>query len=490
MRLLNVDTLEFGEFFESEVPPYCILSHRWGKGEVSYKDFRKGLNKDGPGYRKIVDYCNFIKGRRKSMLRECAAIGEEGESDGMASPLWPTSDWCKSMRKMRYRKLAQDVKEGGQTFKRYWAVACAGWVWIDTCCIDKRSSAELSEAINSMFSWYKSAVECHVYLADVPESDRFFYEGSETMQHIKRSTNPNPKLDTLKTRGHPHRAWRRSTWFTRGWTLQELLAPETTLFLHAQWGCLGHICKQELPEWDSEFCIHETSTHGENLGLEVSQITGIPLEYLTGNSALGEASVAQRMSWAAHRRTTRLEDQAYCLLGLFNINMPLIYGERSKAFQRLQKEIIKESNDHSILAWRTGWNGKSAGNLARSPSDFQHSGNIVCRITYMHDPKPYSVTNKGVEVQGKLWRMGETVTLRRDGEYTYLLELNCQLTPQHPGAARVRIPLVQSSAGAIAAYSFPASKFFFRDVTLSLEEASNVEVCEDLGEQLVYLRVW
>jgi hypothetical protein len=154
------------------------------------------------------------------------------------------------------------------------------YVWIDTCCIDKTSSAELSEAINSMFKWYKYARQCFAYLSDVPRSDE--------------------KPDAANS------AFRQSRWFTRGWTLQELLASSEVWFYNSEWDCIGD---------------------KRNMAELISSITCIESDYLNRTKWIGKASVAKKMSWASKRGTTRLEDRAYSLLGIFDVNMPLIYGE-------------------------------------------------------------------------------------------------------------------------------------------------------------------
>jgi hypothetical protein len=157
-----------------------------------------------------------------------------------------------------------------------------------------------------MFTWYARSEICYAYLEDVPSSQ---IENEDTI--------------------------RRSRWFTRGWTLQELLAPTTLIFYSGDWSRLG--------------------TRNGSMAEIVSQITNIQQSYLQGvSSALYAAPVARKMSWLAKRTTTRVEDMAYCMLGLFEINMPLLYGEGEKAFIRLQHEIIKVSNDHTIFCWR--WN--------------------------------------------------------------------------------------------------------------------------------------
>ncbi|OSD01110.1 HET-domain-containing protein [Trametes coccinea BRFM310] len=177
------------------------------------------------------------------------------------------------------------------------------WVWIDTCCINKSSSAELSEAINSMYRWYQQADVCFAFLYDV---------------------------DERKAVDDPFEALSHSKWFTRGWTLQELVAPSEVLFLGSKWRVFG--TKSTLAE-------------------AISLVSDIEIEILTHTKPLSSISVARRMSWASHRQTTRVEDVAYSLMGIFNVNIPIIYGEGSKAFYRLQEAIVREIPDQSIFAW-------------------------------------------------------------------------------------------------------------------------------------------
>lgn len=198
MRLLNTSTLEFKDFFKP--PPYAILSHRWGEDEVWFDDHERGSNRDGPGYQKIISCCAFAQSRGRD------------------------------------------------------------WVWIDTCCIDKRSSAELSEAINSMWEWYGKAEECYAHLADVSGSSR------------------GGPFDT--TLGTP------SAWFNRGWTLQELLAPRIVIFCDTEWRTIGQ--KKDAA-----------------IMAEITKITSIPLRCLASHFSLNHAPVAQKLSWASRRVTTR-----------------------------------------------------------------------------------------------------------------------------------------------------------------------------------------
>ncbi|PKK49580.1 hypothetical protein CI102_7976 [Trichoderma harzianum] len=225
------------------------------------------------------------------------------------------------------------------------------YAWIDTCCIDKTNLVELSEAINSMFRWYNCASACYAYLSDVPEDDKPSERGSK---------------------------FRTSRWFQRGWTLQELLAHKNLLFFNTKWQFIG--------------------TKG-TISNVIKDITHVPRQFLLGITGLHIASVAQRMSWAAQRETKRPEDLAYCLLGIFGIAMPMIYGEGGEqAFIRLQEQIMKSTRDDSILAWglSDGSNSSLVSNeaitdsmlqnkarsgnvLATSPKHFENSGQIVCR---------------------------------------------------------------------------------------------------------------
>lgn len=248
MRLINVHTYKLRDVMGdlSTYPSYAILSHTWEKDEVSYRDMEDlSVAKCKRGFKKIEMCC-----------RQAAADG--------------------------YR-----------------------WAWVDTCCIDQTSSAELSEAINSMYKWYESSMVCYAYLSDVASVEKF-------KQKIN-SKSAAPR------------------WFKRGWTLQELIAPLRVKFFSKGWRFLGS--KQELS------------------GL-LSNWTGIQLSVLEHQVTIHDVSVANRMHWASKRRTTRVEDIAYCLLGIFDVNMPLLYGEGMRAFERLQEQILSTTNDSTIFLWQ------------------------------------------------------------------------------------------------------------------------------------------
>jgi ankyrin repeat protein len=252
MRLVQVKpdgTFSLVKREGTSIPPYAILSHTWGKDEdeVTYDDMRDQTGQEKAGYAKM-SFC-----------------------------------------------AKQVAKDGLQHF------------WIDTCCIDKSSSAELSEAITSMFRWYKNSVQCYVYLADVVFNKR---KADEQADH------PTWLL-----------AFRTSKWFTRGWTLQELLAPHTVSFFSREGKKLG--TKSDLEQ-------------------HINEVTHIPVSALRG-VRLHDFSVPDRMSWAASRETKREEDEAYSLLGIFGVSMVPIYGEEKEAaFRRLRREIRETVGNDTI----------------------------------------------------------------------------------------------------------------------------------------------
>ncbi|KAI1159530.1 heterokaryon incompatibility protein-domain-containing protein [Nemania serpens] len=313
MRLLNVHTLQLKSFLNEKTRPvYAILSHTWlpDAEEVGFDDLQR--------------------------YHDAVAKEEPALADSIAS-------------RAGFKKIQDCCKTAAQSDNLQWA-------WIDTCCIDKRSSAELSEAINSMFKWYRDAKRCYVFLQDVT--------GSE--------------IDP---------SFRNSKWFTRGWTLQELIAPKLLSFYDREWQLIGTISDDSLETTRDDSL--ETARNDSQLCDVVSSITSVPVAFLKG-APLTDACVAKKMSWASKRETTRPEDVAYSLLGIFNVNMPLLYGEGHKAFIRLQEEIINHIHDVSILAWGAVNPGAIAddasvediddmegvGALAASPADFGDCGDF------------------------------------------------------------------------------------------------------------------
>ncbi|AEO64635.1 uncharacterized protein THITE_2142492 [Thermothielavioides terrestris NRRL 8126] len=228
-------------------------------------------------------------------------LGSDVPKYAILSHTWEAEEV--SLQEVRDNLLSPTIKQGYRKIVNFCRLARSeglAWAWVDTCCIDKTNLAELTESINSMFRWYQDAAICYVYLSDLPTNA----ELAEALPGCR--------------------------WFTRGWTLQELLAPKTVQFYDRDWVMRGT---------------------KKSLVSNLEAITGIPEAVLIQAVHIYDVSIGTRMSWAAGRETTRLEDTAYCLLGIFDVNMPLIYGEGSKAFRRLQEEIIRQSNDLTIFAW-------------------------------------------------------------------------------------------------------------------------------------------
>ncbi len=237
-----------------------------------------------------------------------------------------------------------------------------------------------------------------------------------------------------RTRGlaDPPLSFSSSRWFTRGWTLQELLAPDSLEFYASLWVRI---------EYRSE------------LGNVISRVTSIPAPLLgwRGPDAsdprnIFDYSLAQRMSWASARRCTRVEDRAYCLLGIFGINMPLLYGEGPRAFIRLQEEIWKETDDHSLLAWTLPqyspkpWH--TGGVFAESPSHFASSGHVVRLHGEIGDPSV--ITKKGVQIslclQEKQVKRNYPLFRRYHPRKIFYAALNCG---RKGSTSRVAILLVE-----------------------------------------------
>ncbi|KAL8923326.1 MAG: hypothetical protein Q9208_004726 [Pyrenodesmia sp. 3 TL-2023] len=200
-------------------------------------------------------------------------------------------------------------------------------LWLDNVCIDKKNLTELSMSINSMYRWYKRAEVCFAYLEDY--SDK----------------SPTKEVPVFTS----------SRWFTRGWCLQEMVAPRKVIFFDKTWKPIGN---------------------KESLQTELTARTHISECFLLNKEDISLASISQRMSWFAGRETTVPEDTAYCLLGIFGVNMPLLYGEgKERAFRRLQEEIMRYSDDHTLFAWKSPEARKyGSGLLAASPDYFEGTG--------------------------------------------------------------------------------------------------------------------
>ncbi|OPB37118.1 hypothetical protein A0O28_0040300 [Trichoderma guizhouense] len=329
MRLINTETLTLVEFLETDVPKYAILSHTWEDQEVTFQDFPHDA----------------IRSRKRGFTK--------------------------------LQKLCELARQDGLQY-----------AWADTCCIDKTSSSELTEAINSMFRFYLHADVCYAWLMDLPPDNR-----------------------------DVHYQLPKCRWFTRGWTLQELIAPRVLKFYDQTWAFRG--TKSTLRQL-------------------ITQITNISTAVLKDPARLSQLPVAQKMAWAASRQTTRIEDMAYSLLGIFDVNMPMIYGEGSRAFLRLQEEIAKEKNDPSLFAWRTSPSPSLSlsssssssegtqkqthhGMFASTPADFVNSGSIHL----INDPMfstEFLITNKGLRIDSDLFPVSDRI---------FFMDMNCVDFPPH-----------------------------------------------------------
>lgn len=330
MWLLHTETITLKEFMANP-PPYVILSHTWGADEVSFQNMHEPSARKQAGFEKIS--------------RCCAQARISGFD----------------------------------------------WVWVDTCCINKQSSAELTEAINSMYNWYWQAEICYAYLFDVPAEQDCVVPASEFI---------------------------KSKWFSRGWTLQELLAPAVVEFYDREWTFRGTKC---------------------SLADCIEKATRIARKHLSDRHSIKDANSGTRLSWASRRATTRPEDVAYSLLGLLGVNMPLLYGEGSRAFYRLQLEIIKQSSDHTIFAWdpQPGDVFEQMGILAPSPRQFEDAARIkrtnLPRLAPLESVyNTYDITNRGLRIS--LPRLDASAT-------RYIGLLSCRLGPgQYLGLQLERNP--------------------------------------------------
>ncbi|KXJ96508.1 heterokaryon incompatibility protein-domain-containing protein [Microdochium bolleyi] len=308
MRLLNTTTITFTDWEVTEVPPYAILSHVWGEDEVLYHDIiKKTAQAKKAGYDKVFNTC------------------QQARRDGYE------------------------------------------WAWIDSCCINKTDGVELSEAINSMYKWYQRADICYAYLVDVELLNPLALEPNPVWQGEAEARRKQPRWSFYEinysnwdiegdpvTEVAPRWQWTsaapeggsrtgnrtqeahefldslaRSNWFRRGWTLQELIAPPQVVFYNKTWIEIG--TRKSLKEHVATIA-----------GIEVSALLG-------GVQILRKLPAALKMSWASNRYTTKVEDMAYCLLGIFDITMPLLYGEGAKAMIRLQELIFLQTEDYSLF---------------------------------------------------------------------------------------------------------------------------------------------
>lgn len=379
MRLINVHTLDLESFDSSDKPNerYAVFSHTLGRNEVDF-----------------VDYAS-----ARSQLNNLLS---QSQTDDPTTGVAKIAEAC-----LQCRNLQLD------------------YLWTYTCCIDKRSLAELVESVNSMFNWYNEAEICLAYLADVGEAYQNFPD---------------------------------SVWFARGWTLQELLGSRDIRFFDRAWTEVG------------------TKT---SLSSEIEKATRISQKHLKDFKT---ASVATRMSWQAYRTTTKIEDLAYSMFGIFDLGIDLRYGEREKAFRRLQEEIIKRYPlDESILAWSFNGCGSDGlkGVLAPRPSCFKDCGDLtVASPSQKYEYRNvYMITNRGLEISVSFIASKMAYFLKAEALKSRLkgvnLTLNCWKEAK-PSPATVMIRLVKDDKG-----------FFHRTNCDELDWAETVVPPKTLNEKYI-----
>ncbi|KAI4251109.1 MAG: hypothetical protein LQ352_005058 [Teloschistes flavicans] len=341
MHLLDVNTFELVERGKlTRSASYAILSHRWVDedknvdfqkfeplGEDVMRDLRAVEARKAAEARKVVE-------ERKNLVAKLSSpqTGSYGIDKGLAKVAW-------ACRKARGDNIP--------------------YIWIDTCCIDKRPGADIRQvsiALTSMFRWYRDAQVCYTYLQDVTTDKNEFQQGG-------------------------YRPFEQSEWFTRGWTLQELLAPHDLRFFDHDWRFMG------------------TKRDRSN---QIQEATNIERKHLDGD--LTGACIAVKMSWLSGRTTTLREDMAYCMLGVFGVPMDVQYGRGEKEFLRLQEILIERFDDESIFAWADSDMSTQLGSgnpqqqqgqpppstsglLAPWPSLFQHSSHLTVDNEKLYRPR-------------------------------------------------------------------------------------------------------
>lgn len=348
MRLLHTKDLTLKEFVVSP-PPYANLSHTWEEDEVLFPDI-----------------ANLEYARTKAGYVKVRQVGRTAAADGFE------------------------------------------WIWIDTCCTDKSSSAELNEALNSMFQWYEHSDVCYAYISDMLPVEELWH------------------------------GLKKSRWITRGWTLQELIAPKNISFFDRVWN-----------KKDGDGGIYN--------------ITQIDHDVLQGRRPLSSGPISRRMSWAASRVTTRIEDRAHSLLGIFGVNMPMLYGEGARAFTRLQYEIIKSTNDLSIFAWNPRedqipipyrWREQSPGILAPGPENVNDSRSKERILDSVFDGE-FPATNKRIKIANKL----KICKALRNGQPVYFLGLGYKVLGRK-SIDELGIDLCQCEPNMFSRVSQPALSLF------------------------------
>jgi hypothetical protein len=336
-------------------------------------------------------------------------FGEETPEYAFLSHTWDSPEDEVTTDDLRGGKFREDVHKKHGFRKLDFAMKQARrdglqWLWADTCCIDRANGADMTEAANALWGWLANSKACYAYLSDAPSVN-----------------DPASK------------AFMNARWFTRSWTLVELLAPPNLTFYTEDWTQVG------VGSLRMDLGILEATHH----------ITKIPREALMGHP-ITEFCIAQRLSWAALRRCRRVEDQAYSLFGLFDVNLPILYGEGKKAFIRRQEHLhMQLPHDHSIFAWTVPITSPRCLNIsgifAESPEDFANSGNIrpfIDEPGYMQARMSAKGLMTKMLVRGEI-QFRDSLKIYWKNKYceARILALNCG----DETGQRVVLPVLQSS---------------------------------------------
>jgi hypothetical protein len=366
-----------------EQTDYAILSHRWlPTGELTYHDMTR-MQRYISGFRKLVKWREDHP-THKSLSADTIfnIVQEEGKRDAeemSGTALDMMKRLCEQMSEDESIRCAGLVKLI-KFCELAWRYKCK-YVWLDTGCINKGSSAELEESIRSMFSWYRNSVMCIV--------------------HLNETENAKPARMP------------RDPWFTRGWTLQELLAPTRIKFFDRFWSEITDAFNDKVAD--------------EHLGVPlwqtISSITAVPVNELLSFTP-GIQNVRQRMTWVSKRKTTRVEDMAYCLIGIFDVPLPIAYGEGRMAFYRLQLQIMQRSDDKSLFVWQ-GLPSSYNSMLPVSPECFLRTQwdclIATGEIEHSSVDTTYALTNSGLHICLPVYEVGDVTWV--DGRSECRLEV-------------------------------------------------------------------
>ena len=358
-QVLQDLTVETKTWIE-EKTGYAIFSHRWlDMGELTFRNISKFTSLSVPGFQMLIDHQSDRKILRGTdILDQVIAYSPENPKTCCLKLLKVMKELCGDMSDVE-RRNCQDFVKLVELFNVSLKYGC-NYVWFDSGCIDKSSSTELEESIRSMFNWYRNSKICIAHLADTT---------------------------CFSDLG-------RDPWFTRGWTLQELLAPKRVKFFGKSW---RHIT---LGSTDNDKDLN--SKRNILLWHIISSTTNIPLPTLL-DFVPGINHARNALVWVSKRKTTRIKDIAYCLIGLLGIPLSIAYSEGNMAFRRLKVEILQHTHDMALFSW-IGQPSAYNNMLAEGPECFSQSS-LQSHLQPLSMPESqavfdptYAFTNYGLRI--------------------------------------------------------------------------------------------